>query len=240
MQVRANRSRRSRESRAPPPIMRPTSRGENDATPTPATFSHPPPPSPQTQKATPRPAPGPLKPILKNSNKSVRFDDDDLKGSDLDTSETSTPSWTTDSDTESSSDRRRLDARDSRRPRSDRDDIDSRRDHDSRRGDRDERRSAPTGYGHGRAQPMPINAPRQDQYMNVPSGGHGKRSSWENESRGNSYNSRDQTPRDNQTPRGNDRNGNAGWSKKLTAGGIGAAAGTIFSLATDVLLEGLI
>lgn len=227
---------------------RPTSRGSNDATPTPATFNNPPSgPSAfggvpaQIQSTTPTPKqPVPLKPILKNANKSVRFDDEDLKGSDLETSETSTPSYTTDSDTESSSDRRRIDPRDSRRPRSDRDrDRDSRRNRDRERDrDRDDRH---------RSKPMPISQPK-DQYLSTPSGGQGsgRRSSWENESRGGSYDRREgkhSTPRASERNREADgRNGerNANWSQKLTAGGIGAAAGTILSVAADVLMEGLI
>lgn len=237
LQVRASRSRRSRENRTSE--NRPTSRGSNDATPTPAIFANPPtgpsafPGVPAQTQSSAAKQHVPPKPILKNANKSVRFDDEDLKGSDLETSETSTPSYTTDSDTESSSDRRRINSRDSRRPRSDRE-----RDRDSRRDrDRDERHRS-TPMGHARAQPMPINAPRQDQYMTVPTSGYGsgRKNSWENESRGSSYNSRDQTPRSEQRQ----GNSNGGWSQKLTAGGIGAAAGTILSLATDVLLEGLI
>lgn len=227
---------------------RPTSRGSNDATPKPANFANPPTgPSAfqgvpaQIQSSTPTPKqPVPLKPILKNANKSVRFDDEDLKGSDLDTSETSTPSYTTDSDTESSSDRRCIDPRDSRRPRSDRE-----RDRDSRH-NRDRERDRERDDRH-KSKPMPIDQPK-DQYLSTPSGGHGsgRRSSWENDSRGGSYDRRDgkhSMPRASERNReGDGRSGerNANWSQKLTAGGIGAAAGTILSVAADVLMEGLI
>lgn len=226
----------------------PTSRDFKDANPTPANFGYPSTgPSAfggvpaQTQSTTPTPKqPVPLKPILKNANKSVRFDDEDLKDSDLETSETSTPSYTTDSDTESSSDRRRIGPRDSRRPRSDRDrDLDSRHNRDRERDrERDDRH---------RSKPMPINQSK-DQYLSTPSGRHGsaRRSSWENDSRGGSYDRRDgkhSMPRVSERNREADsRSGerNANWSQKLTAGGIGAAAGTILSVAADVLMEGLI